>query len=82
LETEDNPLENIASFVYKKLKYFLPKEVMPSTLDKAIISNMVNRIKNMNKFYETIKHKDFSYYDDFYGIHGHHRRNHEEKSNS
>ena len=36
-------------------------------------TNAVERIKNMNKRYQEIKNKPFSYEDPFFGIHGSHR---------
>ena len=41
--------------------------------DSMIKKNMEQRIINMNKLYEEIKDKPFSYEDKFYGIHGSHR---------
>jgi hypothetical protein len=44
-------------------------------LDKIVLdkSTCIQRINAMNVRYEEIKHKPFTYIDDFYEIHGSHR---------
>ncbi len=72
-ETEKNSLKNIVNTVFNKLKTFLPNDILPKKNDTEIKNSMFDRITNMNKVYEEIKHKPFSHYDKFYHIHGHHR---------
>lgn len=73
LVSDNNSLENIINYVYSELKLFLPYDIMPKINEKIIKKNAIERIKNMNKLYEKIKDKPFSYWDKFYGLHGHHR---------
>lgn len=67
LETETNTLKNIVDNVYNKLIHFLPSSI-PLSKETAI-----NRITNMNKLYENIKNKPFTYINLFYHLHGSHR---------
>lgn len=69
LETDENTLENLVTNVYKKLTDFLPKELV----DIMNLERSIQRIKDMNCFYETIKHKPFKYFDKYYHLHGSHR---------
>ena len=69
LETETNPIEMIVDNVVQKLKETLPRSIA----DQMDVNGSINRIKNMNTFYETVKDRTFKYSDRFYGIHGHHR---------
>jgi hypothetical protein len=74
-ETKNLLLENIIDNIFLKFKKFLPKEIVPDKSDIEIKKDMLTRIRNMNKLTEEIKNKPFSYWDKFYGIHGHHRNN-------
>lgn len=58
--------------VFDKLREALPPEAFPPHSEEVMLENARNRIRNMNKKYEEIKHKPFSYWDKFYGIHGSH----------
>lgn len=73
LETNNNPLPKIVDNVYNKLRGLLPNKIFPNLDDDLIKQNAIKRIENMNKLYESIKEKPFTYYDLFYHIHGHHR---------
>jgi len=66
-ETENYNVKSIVLHVYSKIK-----KILPTTLDLKI-NDAITRIENMNKLYETIKHKPFEYVDKFYHIHGAHR---------
>jgi hypothetical protein len=65
LETENQSLQDIVTNLYNKLSSFLP-----ITLNQETV---LQRIVDMNTFYETIKDEKFSYIDDFYELHGSHR---------
>lgn len=69
-ETSDYSVEDIVNVVYNKLNYFLLNKEIDIKLNK---NEGLKRLKEMNKFYLTIKNKPFSYYDKFYSIHGSHR---------
>jgi hypothetical protein len=66
-ETPNYPVSSIVNTVHDKLITFLPESISLNT-DTAI-----DRINKMNKLYESIKNREFSYWDKFYGIHGSHR---------
>jgi|TARA_B100000085_G_scaffold285482_1_gene321657 hypothetical protein len=66
-ETPEYSLKQIVENLYSKLKNLLPPDVK---LDKE---SATKRIISMNERYEEIKNKPFSYYDEFYHIHGSHR---------
>jgi hypothetical protein len=65
-ETTDNTLIKIIDNLYSKLQNVLPNVA----LDK---SKCIERVQLMNRRYEEIKNKPFSYIDDFFEIHGSHR---------
>jgi hypothetical protein len=65
-ETSSHPLTEIVDNIYNKI---YPK-ITGFELDKE---KCCQRIIDMNNRYELIKEKPFSYVDDFYEIHGHHR---------
>ena len=65
-ETIDNTLPQIVDNIYNKLKNVL----VDVDLDK---SKCIERLIMMNKKYEEIKHKKFSYIDNFFELHGSHR---------
>ncbi len=67
LETETHKVPDIVSSVSNKMKNFFPWN---PNLD---MESAIKRINRMNKLYEKIKDKPFSYYDKFYHIHGSHR---------
>ena len=67
LETKDNSIQNIVDSSYEKLSLFLPDEIHLSK------ESAINRINNMNNVYEEIKDYDFSYINEFFALHGHHR---------
>ena len=67
LETESNSVADIVNHVANKLKNTLPKDI------EINVENGIKRIENMNEFYKTIKHLPFSYVENFYFLHGHHR---------
>jgi hypothetical protein len=70
--TNDKLLNNITDNLFNKFKQFLP--INTFNIEEQIKKNMNDRIKNMNKRYEEIKNKPFSYHDNFYHIHGHHKK--------
>ena len=70
LETETNSVEIIVDTVAQKLKAVLPHSIT----HHMDVNGSINRIKEMNTFYETIKTQRFGYFDNFYCIHGKHRR--------
>ena len=69
LETTDNTVENIVTNVYKKMSKLLPQELV----EKMKIDRAVQRVKDMNALYETIKDKPMTYLDTYYHLHGSHR---------
>jgi len=70
LETETNSIEMIVNTVAQKLKAVLPHSIT----QHMDVNTSINRIKEMNTFYETVKTQPFEYFDKFYCIHGKHRR--------
>jgi len=72
-ETQENTLTNIINNVYNKFIRFFPKELFVNLNESQIKENALSRIINMNKLYETIKDKPFSFCNYLYGIRGHHR---------
>jgi hypothetical protein len=66
-ETKDNTLIKIIDNIYEKVKSVLPDNI---ELNKI---KCIERINLMNKRYEEIKDKPFSYIDPFFEIHGSHR---------
>jgi len=64
-ETSTNTIPNIITNIYNKINTKLNIELN--------VESGINRIISMNKCYDEIKDKDFSYYDIFYSIHGSHR---------
>jgi hypothetical protein len=64
-ETENNSIPEIISNIHLKVKRMLNIELN--------INLGIERIYNMNKRYNEIKHLSFDYIDDFYEIHGSHR---------
>ena len=73
VENEEYKLTEISDFILKKLRNFLPDSVFATDDDCVLQNQIIERIENMNKRYEEIKNRDFSYVDKFYGIHGSHR---------
>jgi hypothetical protein len=66
-ETETNSIQKIIENIYGKIiNHLLNIELN--------LENSINRIISMNKRYEEIKQEPFSYVDDFYEIHGSHRK--------
>jgi hypothetical protein len=65
-ETPNNSLIQIVDNIYKKLKIVLPDIEMNK-------QTCIERIQLMNIRYEEIKHKPFTYIDNFFEIHGSHR---------
>lgn len=66
-------MDNISNLIISKFKNIFPNKILQKINDDEIKINIITRINNMNKLYEEIKIKPFSYCDEFYGIHGHHR---------
>lgn len=64
-ESETNPVSKIVENIHDKINSVLNIELN--------IESGINRINEMNKRYEEIKSKPFSFIDDFYEIHGSHR---------
>jgi len=60
-------VRDVVDVVHGKLEQFLPKEIMLNKL------TALGRLENMNKFYEEIKDRPFTYHDLFYHLHGTHR---------
>jgi hypothetical protein len=60
---------DVVKYVKLKLETKLPEDIMKL----ANIELASKRIEEMNEYYETIKDKPFSFFDDHYGIHGSHR---------
>ncbi len=73
-ETNELSLDNIIENIFNKFITFFPKNLIPKKTDILIKKDMMDRIINMNKLYEKIKDKPFSYCDKFYGIRGSHRK--------
>lgn len=69
-ETTENSLPEIVNNIYNKVTLLFNKLKINIQLNK---DNCIDRINLMNKRYEEIKNKPFSYIDDFYEIHGSHR---------
>jgi hypothetical protein len=63
--TEATPLPAVVDTIYSKLS-----PLLPIRLDKA---SCLQRLVAMNKRYEEIKQKPFSYIDPFFELHGSHR---------
>lgn len=61
-ETEEQSMNDIINNVHDKLL-----EMININLNKELC---INRINNMNIFYETIKDKPFNYVEPFYRVHG------------
>ena len=72
-ETSELSLNKIVENIFHKFKNFFPEPLIPKVEDEIIKKNMEERIINMNRLYEEIKHNHFGYSDYFYGIHGSHR---------
>lgn len=71
LETEDYTTEMIVKNVKSKLINNITElNVKNVNLDE---NDAINRIKNMNTLYEYIKYKPFTYYSNFFHLHGSHR---------
>lgn len=64
--TESTPLSTVVDTIYNRVAPLLPD----IRLDKA---SCLERLMAMNKRYDEIKHKPFSYIDPFYELHGSHR---------
>ncbi len=69
LETKTNSIEQIVDCVHEKLIGILTKEL----IDEMNKPRAVQRVKDMNAFYATIKNKPFNYLDEYYHLHGSHR---------
>jgi hypothetical protein len=67
LETTTYSIKDIVEHISSKLMGFLTSEI---NLDKE---KAIQRIKDMNNTYISIKDKPFSYVDKFYHLHGSHR---------
>lgn len=63
--------KSIITNIYKKLETKLPKHIA----NLADIELAIKRIEEMNKYYETIKDKPFSFINKYYHIHGSHKNN-------
>lgn len=69
LETDKNSIEEIVNHVHQKLCELLPDELSSQMqIDRAI-----KRVKDMNEYYDTIKHKPMSFLNEYYHLHGSHR---------
>ena len=64
-ETSINPLTKIVDNIYNKISF-----VLNIDLNKALC---IDRLNKMNEVCLHLKDKPFSYYDEFYHIHGNHR---------
>lgn len=79
LEKDDNSIENIVNFVANKIvkkfnQFFtINTNINETNKIKLDINASIKRVENMNKCYENIKNKPFSYVDSFYQLHGSHR---------
>lgn len=67
LETDSWSILDICTNIYNKVSTVI-KDINPQS-----IKDMESRIIEMNKLYETIKHKPFEYHDKYFHIHGSHR---------
>ena len=67
LVTKSRELHDITRNIYEKMVNFLPSLMVLNYQQGH------DRIVGMNSLYEKIKDKPFSYYDEFYGLHGNHR---------
>ena len=78
LETEDNPLTKIIDTIYDRVAPMI--EGHPKVkLSKA---DALHRVINMNKRYEEIKDKPFSFIDPFFELHGSHRNRDKKHQNN
>jgi hypothetical protein len=70
-ELNDNTLPKIVDNIYCKFDNMLCNlNITNIDLNKE---NCIERLTQMNRRYEEIKHKPFTYVDDFFEIHGSHR---------
>lgn len=73
-ETENLNLTKIIENIYLKFDNFFPKHIKMNLEPEEIKKNMLNRILDMNKFYETkLKDLSFNFVSRKYGTHGSHR---------
>tara|TARA_Y100000589_G_C27102203_1_gene608555 strand:- start:491 stop:1036 length:546 start_codon:yes stop_codon:yes gene_type:complete len=72
-ENNENSLENIINLTFNRFFKFIPKKMHQKKSDSEIKKDMLERIQDMNRIYEKIKNKPFSYCNKFYHIHGNHR---------
>lgn len=73
VETKEASIEQVTRHVYSRLANVLPRSVFSSMDAEATIERGIQRVKDMNTICDQIHDKPFSYYDPFFGIHGHHR---------
>jgi hypothetical protein len=79
-ETDEYTIPMIIDTIYDKWQPFLLENgCVDIKLNKE---TAIERIINMNKFYEEIKDKPFTFFDAFFGIHGSHRNRDNSKNNS
>lgn len=67
LVTESQKLNDVIKKIYEKVVNFLPPEM------DLNYQQGYDRVVAMNNLYQKIKDKPFSYFDNFYGLHGGHR---------
>jgi hypothetical protein len=72
-ETSKNTIPNIINNIYNKVHKLLFKYI-ESDFIKLNKENGINRIIDMNNRYNEIKENPFEYIDEFYEIHGSHRK--------
>lgn len=81
IQTKTNTIQEVAKNVFPVLKDFFPEEMFPNLSENQILNNIIDRLTNMEKVYQQIKHKPFIYRNDFYGIHGSHKNRKKEEKN-
>lgn len=71
--TESYTTGDICMHVLSKLKKDLPTDVWPDFSDEEILRNMIHRFDGLNQRCEEIKDRPFSYFDEYFHVHGGHR---------
>ncbi len=72
-ETDGNSLWEIVDNAFDKIFNLMEGSIEPRLSTEEVRWNMMDRIVCMNQRYDEIKDRPFSYYDEFYHIHGSHR---------
>ena len=73
LVNDNNSQKNIINYIFNQLNDFIPKELKPNKDDNLIKEDIEKRFNIVNETVEKMKHKKFTVWDKFTGIHGSHR---------